>query len=224
MDILVSDLSFKVSEGGNERIILDSINYKFEHSKITTISGPSGSGKTTLLYALAGLLDIFEGDVEIMNKRIYTLSSIQRDKFRLENIGVIFQNLNLMPFMNVQDNILLPFYLRGTKITKEIFNKLNEYLEILGLGEIREKPINTLSGGEQQRIAIIRSMLSEPNIILCDEPTGSLDSKNAIKFMDSIVKLNKINKTTIIIVTHDELVNNYGEAKVKMHDGKIIMN
>jgi putative ABC transport system ATP-binding protein len=223
MCVNILNLNYKIEEAGRERSILNDITYDFEPYKITTIAGSSGSGKTTLLYSLSGILEIANGKIIIDNESIYELSQSKRDKFRLENISFIYQNFNLLSFMNVEDNILLPIYLKKQRINLAIKNRLIEYLDLFGLGQIQKKSINTLSGGEQQRVAIIRSMIGDSKLILCDEPTGSLDRENTLKFMNALTEINKLKKTTIVIVTHDEEVYNFGEIKIKMLDGNILM-
>lgn len=222
MSINVSNLIFTVKEGEEKRNILDGITYQFLDNKLTTISGPSGSGKTTFLYSLAGILDITAGKVDIMGKSIYDLSQNDRDRFRLENMGLVYQNLNLMTFMSIEDNILLPLYLQKKKITKEVKEKMQEYLCMLNLKGVEKKSVGQLSGGEKQRVAIIRSIISKPKVILCDEPTASLDRMNTNIFMKSLMKIQTHEDATIIMVTHDESVFEYGDVQLKIVDGKIV--
>lgn len=220
--IKVSNLMYTIKEAEQDKTILNNISYNFEEGKLTTISGPSGSGKTTFLYALSGILEITSGNVSIMETSIYDLPVEKRDNFRLNNMGLIYQNLNLLNFMNIEDNIFLPFYLKREEITNEKREKLSEYLNLLGLGQIQKRNVSSLSGGEQQRVAIIRSIISRPSVILCDEPTGSLDSTNTRKFMDAIIKIKDMEKSTIIMVTHDKDVYDYGDIKIKIVDGNLI--
>ena len=222
MSINVSNLIFTVKEGEEKRNILDGITYQFLDNKLTTISGPSGSGKTTFLYSLAGILDITAGKVDIMGKSIYDLSQNDRDKFRLENMGLVYQNLNLMAFMSIEDNILLPLYLQKKKITKEVKEKMQEYLCMLNLQGVEKKSVGQLSGGEKQRVAIIRAIISKPKVILCVEPTASLDRMNTNIFMKSLMKIRTHEDATIIMVTHDESVFEYGDVQLKIVDGKIV--
>ncbi|MDR2025712.1 MAG: ATP-binding cassette domain-containing protein [Hungatella sp.] len=223
MAIDLKHVSYMIQEGKSNRKILDDISYSFSDNQMVTINGPSGSGKTTLLYALGGLLNITDGDVQINNRSLIEMQAGERDDFRLNNISYIYQNLNLFSFMNVEDNILISYYLRNEKINKEVQDHIGEYLHLFGLGKIQKKDISVLSGGEKQRIAIIRALISNPKIILCDEPTANLDSENTIKFMDYLTQAKKITKSIIIIVTHDDRVYNYGDTKLKMLDGKIII-
>ena len=201
---------------------LENVNVEIKKGEVVVIIGPSGSGKTTFLYALSGILEITSGSVSIMGTSIYDLPVEKRDNFRLNNMGLIYQNLNLLNFMNIEDNIFLPFYLKREEITNEKREKLSEYLNLLGLGQIQKRNVSSLSGGEQQRVAIIRSIISRPSVILCDEPTGSLDSTNTRKFMDAIIKIKDMEKSTIIMVTHDKDVYDYGDIKIKIVDGNLI--
>ena len=215
----VQDLTYTVQEAGKDRVILNHINCSFEQGKIYTISGPSGSGKTTLLYAMAGLLDQVRGEVHIGETEMLRERRRTRDRIRLEKIGIVFQNLNLFDFMNVEDNILVPYYLRKQKISMKVRRQTGEYLDLLNMGQIQKKQISALSGGEQQRVAIIRAIVSAPQLILCDEPTASLDSKNVYIFMEALLKLQRESRSTIVIVTHDQRVYDYGDEKIQIVDG-----
>ncbi len=219
--IKLENVSYTVQEGSDKRKILDNITYCFDKGKITTISGPSGSGKSTLLYALAGILDITNGKIEINNVDLHKMSSNLRDDFRLNNISLIFQNLNLMSCLSVEDNILIPLHLKKRPVTKAKRMRLAEYLDLMELGQIQKRNINTLSGGEQQRVAIVRALIDNPTLILCDEPTASLDRKNAEVFMKTLVKIVQEIETTIIVVTHDENIFKYGDDKIYMTEGKL---
>ncbi len=220
--IRLTNLKFKVEENHKTRNILDIPSYDFEDSKVNVVMGPSGSGKTTLLYALAGILDISEGKVEIDGTSLYDLDVAKRDAFRMSHISMIYQKYNLFNFMNVEENILMPYLVRGEKIDASMKMRVAAYLEMMQLKNVQNKQICELSGGEQQRVAIIRAMIVKPRILLCDEPTASLDSENTIRFMENLCMLNKEKKTTIIIATHDEKVEHYQEGKIEMLDGKII--
>ena len=213
------NVNYDVLEAERKRRILNSINIEFEEKKIYTISGPSGSGKTTLLNAVAGLLDSVKGQILIDGINILDKSDKFRDEFRLYNMGIVFQKYNLFSFMNVEENILLPFYLRNERISTELKHKVSEYLAMLQLGQIQKKQISALSGGEQQRIAIIRAIISSPHVILCDEPTACLDSENTSLFMKAMRVMKNQTNGTIIIVTHDPRVYEYGDVRLEMKDG-----
>lgn len=215
---------YQIQEGDKERILLNRINYSFEKGAITTISGPSGSGKTTLLYALSGLIDNVDGEIVVSGDNMNVLSRKEKDEYRLNHIGMVFQNLNLFSFMNVKENILVPMYLQNKKVTKAIEKQLDNYLELLNLGHIQSKAIPTLSGGEQQRVAILRALISNPQVVLCDEPTASLDHANTEIFMQTLAKIKKETGTSFIIATHDDHVYHYGEHKLRMIDGNIVEN
>lgn len=124
--------------------------------------------------------------------------------------------------MTVEENILAPYFIRGLKVDQKVKQKVADYLKLMNLGKIQNKSISALSGGEQQRVAIIRSMILKPSVILCDEPTASLDSENTIRFMQSLIALNNEKPTTVIIATHDEKVMRFAENKIQMVDGKIM--
>lgn len=220
--IQLKDVFYSVQEGDMERILLNSINYSFEDGTITTLSGPSGSGKTTLLYAMSGLIDNVDGEILFKGVDLNSLSNRERDKFRLNHLGIVFQNLNLFSFMNVKENILVPLRLQNKKITQQIENQLDDYLMLLNLGHIQNKTIQSLSGGEQQRVAILRAIISNPQVVICDEPTASLDHANANVFMQTLSAIKEATGTSFVIATHDPFVYNYGEIKLKMVDGNII--
>lgn len=217
----LENLTYQVIEGNDKRKVLNDINFTFQDGKLYTISGPSGSGKTTLLYAMAGLLTDMTGNIYLENEPFSAKRRSARDKIRLEQMGMIFQNLNLFSFLNVEDNILVPFYVRKEKVTREIKEKVSKYLDAMNLGQIQKKNIQSLSGGEQQRVAIIRAMISNPKIILCDEPTASLDSENVLAFMEALLKMQREQNATVVIVTHDDRVFQYGDEKLRMVDGSL---
>lgn len=219
--IIMKNVSYSITEGGRKRKLLNDVNVEFDGEKITVISGPSGSGKTTLLYAMAGLLDNVDGSIYVGGKDINKIGIKEKAELRLNNISIIFQNLNLFSFMNVEDNIMVPLYLKNRKITEEIRSKISHYLDVMCLGQIQKKSISNLSGGEQQRVAIIRALIDDPEVVLCDEPTASLDSENTRQFMETLVKISKESGAAIVIVTHDARVFAYGDVKVTMIDGEL---
>lgn len=219
--IIMKNVSYSITEGGRKRKLLNDVNVEFDGEKITVISGPSGSGKTTLLYAMAGLLDKVDGSIYVGRKDINKIGVKEKAELRLNNISIIFQNLNLFSFMNVEDNIMVPLYLKNRKITEEIRSKISHYLDVMCLGQIQKKSISNLSGGEQQRVAIIRALIDDPEVVLCDEPTASLDSENTRQFMETLVKISKESGAAIVIVTHDARVFAYGDVKVTMIDGEL---
>jgi putative ABC transport system ATP-binding protein len=199
----LSDVSFSVSEG-----------------EFLTVMGTSGSGKSTLLHLIAGLMKPTSGSVLVNGGDISTMSDSRRTRFRRKNIGVVFQAFNLIPTLSAEENILLPTQLeKGMNVPKE---RLNELLNLLEIGERRKHRPDALSGGEQQRVAIGRTLIMEPAIILADEPTGNLDSVNSATICKLLRKLCDEQKRTIILVTHDTTVAEYGDRKIELRDGKIV--
>lgn len=221
-DIITKELIYTVPEGDGTRNILNGIDCIIPKELLTTISGPSGSGKTTFMYALAGLIDSIKGSVSYDDISLYSLVQSERDDFRLNHISFIFQHLNLFGFMNVEDNIKLNYILRNEKAGKGVEDKIDNYLEIMNLGKIRKKEIQSLSGGEKQRIAIIRAFISGANYIFADEPTGNLDKKNSYLFMDCLKNIMKENEATVVLVTHDSKILDYGDNQMIIEDGKLL--
>lgn len=220
--IQLEDLCYEVEDGANNRRVINHVSCTFEKNKIAVISGPSGAGKSTLLYAIAGLLpQINSGNIHILDTSLYSLSEKKRDLFRLTHISMIFQGLNLFPFMNVKQNICVPIYAKNKRVTADIEKRIETYLDMLELGQIQEKSLNSLSGGEQQRIAIIRSVIDCPEIILCDEPTANLDNRNSTLFLNQLRNIVDETGITAIIVSHDSIVTEFADINLKMIDGKI---
>lgn len=220
--IEVRNLVYEIVEGEKKRKILDIDHLLLEDCKINIISGVSGSGKSTFLYALLGLLEITKGDVFINQTSLYGMSKIERDNYRLKHYGIVYQRHNLFPFMNVLDNVIVPFYLREEKVTKQIKDRAMFLLDRVGLADKVDKNISALSGGEQQRVAIARGLITEPEILICDEPTASLDKGNTKKFMDDLLELKKGSKTMIVISTHDAIVKEYADEIVEISDGRVV--
>ena len=199
--------------------VLNNINFKFETGKIYSIVGPSGSGKSTLLNLLS-LIDIpSSGFIEFNKKKIDTNSSIQNDYVRSKNIGIIYQEKNLLPDFTALENVLLPNLLisnsksKSTELAKKLIKKFNL------TSRLNHYP-SELSGGENQRIAIARALINEPNIILADEPTGSLDFENAKQIFKILFNLKEKNRI-IIYATHNRYFANMADCKIKMIGGKI---
>lgn len=220
--ISVNNLKYKIRENNADKYILNGINFEFKKSDLITISGPSGSGKTTFVYALAGLLDDIEGEIKVGTASLHTMNRKEKDNFRLNNIGLVFQNLNLFEFMNVEDNIAMPLLAKNKPITEEIKVKIGMYLELMQLGKIQNKLVSSLSGGEKQRVAIIRALIDNPKYVICDEPTANLDSKSTLQFMDLLVKLKNHTDNTIIISTHDDRVVRFSDKNIELVDGRIV--
>ncbi|QHI72524.1 ABC transporter ATP-binding protein [Aminipila terrae] len=197
---------------------LDGINLAIKNGEFVAIVGTSGSGKSTLLHMLGGLDRPTDGSVTVDGKEIFTLKDDALTIFRRRKIGFVFQNYNLVPVLNVYENIVLPIQLDGNKIDKEY---LNLVITTLGLsGKLKNLP-NNLSGGQQQRVAIARALATKPAIILADEPTGNLDSKTSLDVMGLLKVTSKQFAQTIVMITHNEETAQMADRIIRIEDGKI---
>lgn len=197
---------------------LDGITLEIEEGKFTAIVGTSGSGKSTLLHMLGGLDIPTSGQVIVTGKDISKMNDEQLTIFRRRQIGFVFQSYNLVPILNVYENIVLPIELDGNKPDKQYINKI---IELLGLREKLTSMPNNLSGGQQQRVAIARALATKPAIILADEPTGNLDSRTSQDVL-GLIKLtsNQLNQT-VVMITHNEEIAQLADRTIRIEDGKI---
>lgn len=195
---------------------LQNVSLKIKPKEFVMIVGKSGSGKSTLLHILAGIDEPTEGKVIINGSNIFDFSNKDLTFFRRDNIGMVYQAYNLLPSLNVKENILLPTY-----ITKREKNKFSEIIETLDLKDKLDSMPSELSGGGKQRVAIARALINNPKIILADEPTGNLDQKSREEIMKLLKKYNQKGQT-IIMVTHDTELLKYATRVIKLSDGKII--
>lgn len=203
--------------------VLKNINLKINLGEFASIMGPSGSGKSTLLYLLGGLDKPTAGSIKIKGSDISKMSDDQESIMRRREIGFVFQFYNLIPNLNVEENIMLPVMLDGKK-TGKYKEKLNEILEIVGLFERRHHTPRELSGGQQQRVAIARALINEPDIILADEPIGNLDSKTGNEIMGLFSEINKRKGKTVVQVTHSIESAAFGNRIINVKDGRIENN
>jgi len=202
--------------------VLFDINLKFEEGTFNAIIGQSGSGKSTLLNIL-GLLDNPScGEVFVGDKEVETLKKDEKSRIRNQEIGFIFQFHYLLPEFTVLENVLMPFKISGQKVTKDVLNRANELLDMVGLSSYKHNLSTNLSGGQQQRVAIARSLMNQPRIVLADEPTGNLDSDTTDQIYALLRKINQTYKTTFIIITHDVNIANKADRMIELKDGKII--
>lgn len=205
--------------GDNKVIALDHVSLTIDEGEFITILGPSGSGKSTLLHLLGGVDRPTEGKVYIDGQSIYDMKDKELTVFRRREIGQIYQFYNLIPVLNVEENISLPVLLDNQKMDKEYLGNL---IRILGLEERTKHLPSELSGGQQQRVAIGRALMSRPKLILADEPTGNLDQKNSKEIIALFKKLNEEYGQTIILITHDESIAKNSKRIVVIEDGKIV--
>lgn len=197
---------------------LDNVSFTVNKGEFVAIIGPSGSGKSTLLHIIGGVDKATSGKVYIDGTDIYSLNETNLAIFRRRQIGLIYQFYNLIPVLNVEENITLPMLLDGKKPDKE---HLKEILNILGLSERVKHLPNQLSGGQQQRVSIGRAIINNPAIVLADEPTGNLDSKNSQEILELLKESNRRTNQTLIIITHDEKIALQADRVITIADGRI---
>jgi len=202
--------------------ILKGIDLHVKQGEVVSIVGPSGAGKSTLLHIMGGLDAPDHGQVILSGQDIYALKDAQRAKVRNTQIGFVFQFYHLLAEFTALENVILPLCVRDRKFNQKKFKEKGvKILEQVGLGDrIGHKP-NQLSGGEQQRVAIARALINETKVLLCDEPTGNLDSDTGREIINLLMKLNAENKQTLIIVTHDDAIAQLSHRSIRMCDGKL---
>ena len=198
---------------------LDGVSLTAKQGEFVAVVGTSGSGKSTLLHILGGLDNPTSGNVEVDGKDLSKMNDEQLTIFRRRNIGFVFQNYNLIPILNVYENIVLPVELDGEKVDKEFVEKI---VQMLGLTEKLYSLPNNLSGGQQQRVAIARALAAKPAIILADEPTGNLDSKTSQEVLGLLKMTGQQFHQTIIMITHNNEIAQLADRIIRIEDGKIV--
>ena len=219
MSILKAENLVKIyGQGENEVKALNNVSLEIEEGEFVSIVGSSGSGKSTLLNMLGGLDRLTSGDIYINNKKLGDMKDEELTIFRRRNIGFVFQNYNLVPILNVYENIVLPIELDGMKIDEEYIYSI---INTLGLNQKLTNMPNNLSGGQQQRVAIARAIATKPAIILADEPTGNLDSKTSMDVIGLLKMTSQKFNQTIVMITHNEEIAQLADRIIRIEDGKI---
>ena len=220
MEILrVENLCKTYGKGKNEVKALDNISFSVNKGEFIAIIGPSGSGKSTLLHLLGGVDKPTSGKVFMNDQDVYVQNDEQLAIFRRRQVGLIYQFYNLIPILNVFENMTLPLKLDGQKVNEE---RVNELLELLGLAERRKHLPSQLSGGQQQRVSIGRALINAPALVLADEPTGNLDSKNSQEIIGLLKHSNQKYGQTLIVITHDENIALQADRIIRIADGQIV--
>ena len=218
MYIEMKDAVKKYGQGENEIFAMDGVDLSIAEHEICVILGPSGSGKSTLLNMLGGIDSLTSGSISVNGKEISGMSKKELTAYRRSDIGFIFQSYNLIQDLTVKENIQTV-----ADISKEPLD-IDELLDALSLKKYKNHFPAELSGGQQQRTAIARALVKNPAILLCDEPTGALDSKSSRDVLKMLEKVNNLYKTTVIIITHNEGIAEMADRVIRIHDGKIVKN
>ena len=219
MEILrIQNLTKIYGSGDTVVKALDNVSFSVQKGEFVAIIGPSGSGKSTLLHILGGVDRPTSGKVFIEDNDIYALNETKLAVFRRRQIGLIYQFYNLIPVLNVEENITLPLLLDGRKVDRAYLQRL---IDTLGISERLSHLPNQLSGGQQQRVSIGRALVNNPAIVLADEPTGNLDSKNSAEIVELLKHFNHENHQTLIVITHDERIALQADRIISIEDGRI---
>ena len=218
MFLTVKDLKKSYGSGSTKVEVLKGINFEVQKGEICVLLGPSGSGKSTLLNIIGGIDDADSGYVSINDEKTKDMKESELTKYRRKHLGYVFQMYNLIPNLNVKENIEVGAYLSDSPLD------IDELLNTLGLSEHKYKLPNQLSGGQQQRTAIGRAIVKNPDILLCDEPTGALDYHTSKEILKLIEDVNKKYGNTVIMVTHNDAIQNMADRVIKLRDGEIMDN
>lgn len=220
MGVIINKITKSYVKDNKKITVIENLSVKFQSGKFYAILGKSGAGKTTFLRCIALLCDLDDGSITINNKNLTKCNDEEISKIRNEEIGIIFQDYNLLPFFTAYENIALPLLVNNS--LKKINNrKIDAILEYVGLEDRKVHYPNELSGGEQQRVAIARALINDPSLILADEPTGNIDKENKEKILNLLKKISKDNKC-VIVVTHDDDVLDYADKIYYLDNGKLV--
>lgn len=204
--------------------VLYDVNLDFEESSFNAIIGESGSGKSTLMNIIGTLDSATSGDIELDGRKISGFNKNQLAELRNETIGFIFQFHYLLPEFTVLENVLMPYRIKHGKVTKEALERANDLIDIVGLTKVKDNKSTDISGGQQQRGAIARSLINNPRIILGDEPTGNLDSETTQTVFKLLKEINREYKSTFILITHDQRVAQQADRIIEIKDGRVNMD
>jgi putative ABC transport system ATP-binding protein len=218
--IEVCDLWKTFRAGDVDVHALRGANLSVAKGEFLAVVGPSGSGKSTLFHILGGLTSPTSGSVTINGRNLDHLTNAERTRFRKESVGFVFQKYNLLPTLTAEENIRLVQYIANRSM--EFTPEFQQILKVLGIADRLKHRPRQLSGGQQQRVAIARAIVNRPAILLADEPTGNLDSKNAVAVLDLLRDLNDRFCQTILLITHDQNAASYGSRRIHIHDGQVI--
>lgn len=209
-------------DGKQMRLVLKSTNLEIYTREFTVIAGPSGSGKTTLLTIIGLILSPNSGKVVINQKDVTDLSEDELATFRMREFGFVFQNADLIPALNVMQNILVPTAIQGGSVSPVVKKRAEKLLEEFGLISYADAPPRQLSAGQRQRVAIVRAMINDPILLLCDEPTSALDVESSTIVLDTLKTLSQDENRGVVMVTHDPRVFPYADRMIKLENGEII--
>lgn len=222
MDIIIKLIGVTkiYHEGSQDVVALDGVNLEVPRGQFLAIRGPSGCGKSTLINLLGGLDVPTRGKIIIDQVNLGDMNDTQLTRFRRDRVGIIFQFFNLVPILDVRENVALPFLIKGKPI-KEANERATELLRMIGLLERQHHHAQEISGGEMQRVAIARALINDPDIILADEPTGNLDSRTGGKILEVLFRLKSDLKKTIILATHSNDATRFVDRELMMRDGRL---
>jgi len=220
LDLVIKVENVKFKYPSSSRLILDIPTFELKRGEKLFLYGPSGCGKTTFLEVIAGINNPLDGVVKVLNQNITELNSSQKDQFRADNMGYIFQSFNLIPYLNVRENITLPLYFSSQKrkrVSDSEENKVTfEICQFLGIDGILEEPVTDLSVGQQQRVAAARSIIGRPSLILADEPTSALDFNHREKFIELLFELCNQQQTSVLFVSHDRTLEKFFDRSLSL--------
>ena len=219
--IELKNVTRRYRQGENGVVALDNVSLRIEASEFVAVTGESGSGKSTFLHLVGALDKPDAGEVVVDGLALQSASEQQLTAYRAQKLGIVFQFFNLLPTLNVLENVCVPLRFQRVR-RREAVLRAREMLRLVGMERRAEHFVHQLSGGEIQRAAIARALVHQPAVLLADEPTGNLDTENGQHVLDLLLRLNKQEGTTLVLVTHDELLASHADRRILLRDGRII--